>query len=328
MEISERMDPLKPLSPTTSTNENAKLESLSSLSDTQSAASSAKPNHGRLSSIFKFTKARFVGIGIALLILVVCVGGYFAVAKLAAKTKPQSSYPGITEQQLGLSDLKKLNSPVTIDSSAKTLTFNPNSIFQGDITVAKDLNLTGRLNTTGPLAVSSLNVSGSSTLAALQVGNNLNVIGLSTLQGGLSVKGSLSVNGSGSFNGDLSANTISTRTLNSGSLVITGHLVTGGGTPKISPGGIGAGGKVSIVGNDTTGTITIDTGSNPTAGTLATISFSAAYTNSPHVTISPIGSTSSGLQYYLNRFFTDFTINTSSSPAPNTEYAFDYIVAQ
>jgi hypothetical protein len=86
---------------------------------------------------------------------------------------------------------------------------------------------------------------------------------------------------------------------------------------------------VTISGTDTTGTITITTGSNPTAGALSEILFSKTYGAAPHVVLSPSNDKAAGLHFYKgSTTATDFMFNALDTPTPNTTYNFDYIVAQ
>lgn len=89
------------------------------------------------------------------------------------------------------------------------------------------------------------------------------------------------------------------------------------------------GGTVSVSGNDTAGTITINTGGSATnAGELVNLTFRTAFSGTPKVQITPITGEASSLNYYATRSAGFFTIRTSSAPTPNAIYVFDYLVTQ
>jgi hypothetical protein len=147
-----------------------------------------------------------------------------------------------------------------------------------------------------------LNVSGTATI------NNLSVTGSATI-------GTLYVTGSAEFAGDIT---------------VGGHIITVGGQPTAQA-QAAAGGSASVLvdGTDTTGTITITTGSAPSAGDLAKILFSRTYGAAPHIVLSPSNGPASGLRFYKGTATTtDFMFDASDAPAPNTTYTFDYFIAQ
>ena len=81
-------------------------------------------------------------------------------------------------------------------------------------------------------------------------------------------------------------------------------------------------------GNDTTGTITINTGGSPPAGTLASVTFANGFNASPKVQITPVGSSAASLDYYVERDASGFRVGVSSPPNGSTTYIFDYFVAE
>jgi hypothetical protein len=174
---------------------------------------------------------------------------------------------------------------------------SPTSYIQnGGNAVLNDLTVGGTAN------LSDLNVSGATTM------NDLTVTGSATIA-------NLTVTGSAQF---------------SGNITIGGHIITAGGQPTAqNQGAVGTGASVAVDGTDTTGTITINTGSNPTAGDLAKILFSKTYGQAPHVVLSPSNDKAAGLHFYKgSTSATDFMLNALDSPAPNTTYTFDYMIAQ
>jgi hypothetical protein len=148
--------------------------------------------------------------------------------------------------------------------------------------------------------------------------------------------GDLNVSGTATIN-DLHVQTITV----SGNLTVTGlakvvdievggHIITAGGQPVGSIlGSAGASATVSIDGTDTTGTIIITTGGNPTAGELAKIVFSQTYGKSPHIVLSASNEAAAGLRYFKGTTsLTDFILNAKDVPTANTTYQFDYFIAQ
>lgn len=116
-------------------------------------------------------------------------------------------------------------------------------------------------------------------------------------------------------------------------LTVNGHIVTGGTTPGIAAGAAACTGPtVSIAGTDTSGTITITTGTGCTAGgLLATVTFAGAYAAAPHVTITPGGPGAQTLGAYVDDSTvstTAFNLGTTGTPANTTTYKWNYWTAQ
>lgn len=170
----------------------------------------------------------------------------------------------------------------------------------------------------GSATLSSLNVTGTAQFA------NLNASGMATIN-------NLTVTG----NANLAAATIGTLSVTSsaqfaGDITVGGHIITSGGEPT-SQAQAAAGGAASVAvdGTDTTGTITITTGSSPAAGDLAKILFSKTYGQAPHVVLSPSNDKAAGLHFYKGTTnATDFMLNALDTPQANTTYKFDYFIAQ
>jgi hypothetical protein len=154
----------------------------------------------------------------------------------------------------------------------------------------------------GNATLANLNVSGTATI------NDLTVTGAATIA-------DLTVTGSARFAGDIT---------------VGGHIITAGGQPTSQPqAAAGTAAAVSVDGTDTTGTITITTGSTPTAGDLAKILFSQTYGKAPHVVLSASNDKAAALHFYKGvTSATDFMFTALDAPAPNTTYTFDYVIAQ
>jgi len=89
---------------------------------------------------------------------------------------------------------------------------------------------------------------------------------------------------------------------------------------------LGNGGTLSIDGSDTTGTINVSTGNNPTAGCFGRITFNVKFTNKPHVIVSPIGGAAGQTQFYVDRDTSGFSICTVNAAPANQVFAYDYFV--
>ena len=100
----------------------------------------------------------------------------------------------------------------------------------------------------------------------------------------------------------------------------------GGGTPGKTDGtALGGGGTASISGTDTAGTVNINTGGGTVAGCFVTIGFTQNF-SSPHVVITPVGSAAAGINYYINRTNSGFSICTTNAAPVGQSFAFDYVV--
>jgi Concanavalin A-like lectin/glucanases superfamily len=122
----------------------------------------------------------------------------------------------------------------------------------------------------------------------------------------------------------------------SANLTVSGHIITGGATPTYTVGtaaNCSSAGSVTITGNDTSGTVSITTGSSPcsVSGLLATVKFAVSFGTAPHITLTPGGSTALALGVYADDSTvstTSFDIDTNSTPAAGTTYQWNYLVTQ
>lgn len=115
-----------------------------------------------------------------------------------------------------------------------------------------------------------------------------------------------------------------------GTLTVAGHLVTAGNTPVIvaSPAACSSP-LATISGTDTTGIITITTGTGCNAsGELATVTFNTAYTTAPQVELTAANEAASLLPIYRNTAPTGFTLYIPSKASAKTTYMFSYFTAQ
>jgi len=230
---------------------------------------------------------------------------------------------GLTEETL-----KQLsNSETTIGSSSQILNIESNAIFSGAVLVKKDLEVAGSIKVNGALALPGITVSGSSSFNQIQA-STLNLSGAATVNGTLTARNGLSVNGNGNFTGSVSATQLTTGSLQlNGDLILTHHITGGGAIPGLSQGiALGGGGTASVSGSDTSGSIAINTGSSPGAGCFATINFTRAYNGTPHVVITPVGAAAGGLNFYVNRSSSNFSVCTTSTPPSGQAFGFDYLI--
>lgn len=262
-----------------------------------------------------------------LLIIAIAVG-VTAALFLKDKSENASQKDVIDSQDLSEDALKQLaNSSVTVGNSKQVLNVESNAIFSGSVLVRSNLEVAGTIKVGGDLQLPGITVSGTSRFSELQA-DNIAIGASATVQGTLTVRNGMAVSGKSVFNGPLSATLIATNALElNGDLILNHHITAGGPIPSLSRGtALGSGGTASVSGSDTSGSITINTGSGPGAGCFATISFVKRFNGTPHVVVTPIGSGAAALNYYVNRSSSEFSVCTAN-PAPGGQtFGFDYIV--
>ncbi|HEX4774693.1 MAG TPA: hypothetical protein VH234_04200 [Candidatus Saccharimonadales bacterium] len=261
-----------------------------------------------------------------LFIIVIALG---VIGATFIASKHNSSPSPISSQSLTQSTLDQLaNSDATVGSNNQVLNVQSSAVFAGKVLVRQDLEVAGSLQIGGTVALNGLAVSGTSQLGQVQINKDLAVAGNSSIQGTVTIAKSLQVNGSGTFSGPLSAPQITTSSLQLNSdLTLTHHIVAGGATPSHSGGsGLGSGGTASVSGSDTSGSVTINTGAGPAAGCFVTIDFVNKYDSTPHILLTPVGSSAGGLSYYVNRSSSSFSICDATAPPASASFGFDYFV--
>ncbi len=272
--------------------------------------------------------AKRVNIYFLLFILLLAVAaGIVLVAYNDSRHNSGSS--SVSSQSLSQSTLQQLaDSDATVGNSSQVLNVQSSAIFAGKVLMRQDLQVAGGLQIGGTLGLNDVTVAGSAQFGQAQVSKNLAVAGTTSLQGAVTIAKSLQVSGSGTFGGTLSAPQLTTGSLQlNGDLVLTHHITVGGGTPGRTNGSaLGNGGTSSVSGSDTSGSITINTGSGPAAGCFITVDFTAKYNATPHVLLTPVGSSAGGLSYYVNRTTSNFTVCDSTAPPAGTSFGFDYFV--
>ena len=271
-----------------------------------------------------------VNVYLLLFLLIVVIGvAVSVVGYLNSKKTPKG--PTIATQTLTQDALKQLaNSDATVGDSGQTLTVQGNAIFSGQVLVQKDLNVAGTIRLGKELSVPQLTVSGATNLADTQV-NSLQVANASTFQGTVTIQHDLNVGGSSSFSGPVTAGQITvTKLIMSGNatLEVPNHIAFTGASPSRSTNGsvLGSGGSASVNGSDTAGTVNINTGNGPVSGCFITVTYNKAFATTPHVIVTPVGSGAGGMNWYINRNTTSFSVCSASTPPSNQVFAFDYFV--
>lgn len=290
-----------------------------------SAVNAAPPpaKKGGLKQLWHRFNIYLLLFGLILLIgLVIISIAYF-------QSKKASTTTALKTQDLTQAALQQVaNSDATVGNSQQILNVVSSAVFAGKVLIRESLEVAGGLQVGGTVAVNDLTVSGTSQLSQTQISKNLSVSGDTALQGSLTIAKSLQVNGGGTFSGPVSAPQITTSNFQlNGDLILTHHIAAGGATPGRSYGpALGNGGTASVSGSDTGGSVSINTGSSPSAGCLVTVNFSAKYNSTPHVLITPVGSSAGGLAYYVNRNTASFSICLSAAAPAGTSFGFDYFV--
>lgn len=285
-------------------------------------------------------KATFIGLAVVAMILIANAVVISLVMRKQVDAQDEAVRNGVTLSSSTLDKLGVSRNPV---GNAETeLVVGPNSTFNGkvrmggDVTVAGQLQLNSKFSASdaalaklqaGDTQVQQLNVNGDGTISTLNLRKDIKVAGSAQIQGSLTVNQLTTINNNLNVAGNLAVGgSLSVRNFQVGQLTVTGHLLSSGGTPRVSVGGgAGSNGTVSIGGNDTSGTVAVNTGVGAGNGLLATITFSQKYTSTPHVVVTPIGKAVPGI--YINRTASGFTISVEGTMSP-AGYAFDYVVVQ
>lgn len=285
-------------------------------------------------------KATFIGLGIVAAILAANAVIITLIMKNQADSDVATVKNGVTISSTVLDKLGVSRNPV---GNAETqLVVGPNSTFNGkvkmgsDVSIAGALTLNSKFNTTdasitnlqaGKTQIQELNVNGDGTVTNLNVRKDLQVAGLTRIQGQLTVNQLTTINNNLNVAGNLAVGgSLTVRNFQVSTLTVTGHLLSSGSAPGVSVGGgAGSSGTVSISGNDTSGTVAVNTGVGAGNGLLAQISFREKYGNTPHVVVTPVGRSVPGM--YINRTSTGFSISAEGALAPGG-FAFDYIIVQ
>lgn len=272
---------------------------------------------------------RRVNVYFLIFLLILAIAAVIVVVNYLNSQKPPVE-PSIATQTLTEETLKQLaNTDATVGGLNQTLTIQGNAVIAGQTLMRGNLNVAGNLQTGGSLQAPSLTISGTTNLNEVQI-NSLQVANNTAIQGTTTLR-DLNVAGTSSLSGAVTASQITvTKLIMSGnaSLEIPNHISFTGPSPgrAINAGVLGSGGSASINGSDTTGTINVNTGNGPKAGCFIQITFSQAFSNQPHVIISPVGSAAANTTYYVDRDKNGFSVCTNTPAPANSVFAFDYFV--
>ena len=272
---------------------------------------------------------RKVNLYLLIFVLLFVVAGAIAVVNYLNSQKAPVE-PTVASQELTEDALKDLaNTDATVGGASQTLTIQGNAIIAGQTLMRGNLNVAGNIQSGGSIQGPSLTISGAANLGTTQA-NTLQVATNATVQGSTTLR-DLNVSGTASFGGPVTASQITvTRLILSGNAVlqVPNHISFTGSSPGRTANGavLGTGGSSSINGSDVTGTVSINTGNNPTAGCFVRINFQQTYTNPPHVLVSPVGNAAGQLQFYVDRNSSGFSICSANVANANQAFAFDYFV--
>jgi cytoskeletal protein CcmA (bactofilin family) len=275
-------------------------------------------------------KLSFLNVYLLLFVLIVLIA--VIITYIGFRTNKKADLSGqINAQDLTSQSLASLSDSNTqIGDSKQTLTVASNSVFNGKVLFKDGIDVAGTIRVGGALSLPGITVSGTSNFENVLIGSTLTIGSDASVNGNLSVLKSLTVSGGASFGGAISAAQLNIEklTLNQ-DLVLNRHIQTNGPTPNVGGGtATGQGGTTSINGSDTAGTVTVNIGGLPSAGVLADITFAGSYATEPHIVITPVGSTSGQLNWYITRTNTGFSILTATAPSAATTASFDYHVLE
>ena len=302
----------------------------------QPSAAVVVPKKGPKKGSWADMKVRANRTATVVVMLTVVAGIGAAVGfEISVLRNPPAAIKPTEVETLSSDELKKLaDVGSSLGNTGQVLNIGADALFRRKVDVGGDLTVGGRFNANGPVSLSQLNISGATALNTLSVSSNMQVGGLTNLQRGatvgelLSVNGGLNVSGSASVS-SLNAANISVQNITISGPLTIGHLITRGPAPSASAGtAVGGGGTISISGNDSAGTVNVNTGAGPAAGVLATVVFRAPYGTTVHVLLTPLTGASASLPAYVSRTSTGFQIRTDSPPPAGAVFAFDYFVTQ
>lgn len=302
-------------------------------------AGQAPPKRGRRGPYRPSHRATFIGLAVVVAILAINAGVIGFVLKSQSKNAAKASEGQVTINQSALDKLG-VNRTVVGDSGIQ-LTVNPDAKFNGNLQVAGNASIAGELKLNskfsaadasltqleaGKTSLSQLNVNGDGTLSNLNLRSDLIVAGTTHLQGSATFAQLVTVNNSLNVSGNLAVGgTLAVGAFQTSGLTVGGHVITAGLAPGVSRGSCtGSSGTVSISGNDTAGTVAVNTGVGACAGSLASVSFHSSYGSVPHVVVTAVGGAAN---VYISRSASGFTIYAGQALSPGG-YAFDYIVEQ
>jgi cytoskeletal protein CcmA (bactofilin family) len=290
-------------------------------------------------------KATFIAIGVVVVILAINA----VVLGFVLKSKNKNDNANTGQVTISESVLNKVGvNKTAIGNSGVQLTIDPDAQFNGKLKTAGDVTIGGQLKLNskftandaalaqleaGKTSLSELNVSGTTTLSALNMRNNLVVAGSVTIQGATTLNQLLTINNNLNVAGNLAVGgTISTagfvaRNLTStGTLTIGGHVITSGQIPNFGAGNaLGSNGTAAMNGNDSAGTISIAIGVGAVPGLIGNVAFRTQYATIPRIVLTGVGT--GAVFYIVNPSIGGFSVYVASALPPGG-FAINYIVEQ
>jgi hypothetical protein len=262
---------------------------------------------------------------IFIVMLVIAVG---VVAVMFVLNKKEQDVT-VSTQKLTQDTVNQLKgSTATVGDPKSVLSVESNTVFAGQVVVKGAVDIAGALKIGGTLTMPGITVTGAANFDQISA-NGIKIANDGTFGGKVDIQKTLTTGGDISAGGNLSVKgAISAASINIDNISIT-HINISGPTPSISVGGsAGGGGTASIVGTDTAGTANINTGGGPSAGILATIKFTKAYSSpNPHVVLTPNGPGCAEIGYYVTNITANgFAIGSSNTPPSGATCKFNYIV--
>jgi hypothetical protein len=271
-----------------------------------------------------------INLYLLMFILLLVAVGIFGTVLYVRNRQANSAGQSVSPQSLSTADLDRLaNSGISVGDPKQILTVQSSAVFAGKMLVRSDLEVAGHLIVGSNLSLTGINVAGLSSLDDVQIAKGLSVGNNVAVQGKITAV-SIATSSGASFGGPVSTGQLTTNglTLN-GNLVLTHHLIVGGGSPSRSNGSaLGSGGTSSVSGADGAGSITINTGSGPSVGCFITVNFNQHYDSTPRVIVTPVGSAAGTVGYYVTRNTTSFSVCGSTAAPAGTSFGFDYFVVQ
>jgi cytoskeletal protein CcmA (bactofilin family) len=276
-------------------------------------------------------KLKQFNLYLLLFVFMIIIAAAVVVIGYLQSQQANTSNNTITTQKLTQSTLDKVaSSDASVGNTSEVLNVDSSAVFAGQVLVRNDLQVAGSLEIGGTVALTNLTVGGTTSLGQLNVSKNLALTGNAAIQGAVAIAQSLAVNGPATFNSSVSASQITTSNLQLNSnLIITHHISAGGATPGHTAGpAVGDGGTATVGGSDTSGSVTVNIGSNPQAGCFISVTFSQAFDETPHVVLTPVGLAAGGLAYYVDRTSTGFSVCDATTPPSGSSFAFDYFIVE
>lgn len=329
------VDEPKETSPSSEPSQEAPVDALSMTPDELDQVAAQNPTtvenapiEKKVSPIKRFF--RKVNVYFLLFLLITIVGAAITVVSYINSQKPPVE-PDVADQALTEEALRQLaNTDASVGNTSQTLTIQGNAVIAGQTLMRGNLNVAGNLQTGGSIQGPTLTISGASNLNDVQI-NNLQVATNVAVQGNTTMR-DLSVSGNSTFSGAITASQLTvTRLILSGNaeLQVPNHISFTGASPRFAQnnGTLGNGGSASINGSDTSGSININSGNNPSAGCFGRVTFNQPFTRPPKVTIGAIGNAAGRVGVYVERDQNGFSICGANAAPNNQSFGFDYFVA-